>query len=156
MLVFQNANAQITSLNGQIADTRSTVEIESARAAQVSQMQAEIEQYKAQGATPTVMPAYDNTQPLMAELNAVMGMANSYTLSFDEIDMSGTYVKRGVSIDFGCSSYDAAVSIVNALAYGRFPCTIDSFAVADGSSRSSRTTASTSATVHVTFFETAN
>ena len=28
MLVFQNTSAQITSLNGQIADTRSAVELE--------------------------------------------------------------------------------------------------------------------------------
>ena len=153
MLVFQNTSAQITSLNGQIADTQSTIAVESARAAQLSQMQSEIDRYKAQGATPVEMPAYDNMQPLMTELNSVMGMADTYTLSFDQLDTSGTYVKRGVSIDFGCGSYGAAVSIVNALAHGRFPCVVDSFAVVDGSSRSSRTAASTSASVHVTFFE---
>ena len=156
VFIFQGTSDQRTRIEGEISTTKSQIELMQTRASQIKTMEAEIEQRKAEGAKPVEVPAYDNMQPLMAELNRVMAAASSYTLSFDEIDTSNPgYVARGVRIDYEASSYATAEAIVNALAGGRYPCRVDTISIIDksGTSSSSSSDAPVSASVHVTFFE---
>ncbi|MBQ9041567.1 MAG: hypothetical protein IJ111_02000 [Eggerthellaceae bacterium] len=163
ILIFQNTTQQIDRLESEISTVESTIEIDTARVSQLAMMKQVIEERKAEGAQMTEVPTFDNMQPLMAELNGIMGVTDTYTLTFDELDRetSSEYVYRGVRIDFGCGSYGTAESVVAALANGTFPCVIDSVAITDSSARvgsSSRVGTSSSgstvsAYIHVTFFE---
>ena len=151
MLVYQNTTSQITSLEAEIATTRSSILVDESRVSQLQAMKASIEEHKAAGDEPAFVPEYDNLQPLMSELNSIMTMTENYAISFDNIsDRSGDYVQRGVRIDYSCGSYDQAEAVVYALANGTFPCSIDTVSITESTSSSS---GSTSASVHVTFFE---
>lgn len=155
MLVFQRSASEISRLNGEISETDNAITLANARVAQMNQMQRDIQDLKAQGARQVEMPSFDNLQPLMAELNSVMSMTDTYSMSFDQLgDPSGGYVMRGVTITYSSSSYDAAEAVIDALAYGTYPCSIDSVSIVDGASSTSRgSSSSASATIHVTFFE---
>ena len=153
MLVYQNTTSQIASLESEISTTESMIQVDAARVNQLQTMKSSVEEHKAAGDAPVTVPQYDNLQPLMSELNSIMNMTSNYSLSFDSIDSSsGEYVQRGVRIDYSCGSYGDAEAVVYALADGKFPCSIDTVAISDGSSRGSGSSGA-SATVHVTFFE---
>ena len=157
MLVFQRTGDEITSLESQIANVESEIGVDQARIVQMNSMKSAIEEYEAAGKKAVEVPSYDNMKPLMSELNSVMKATDTYSISFDELnaDSASGYVQRGVKIVFGCGSYDAAKTIVNALADGKFPCVIDAISITDnaagGSSRSSGS--SVSVTLHLTYLE---
>ena len=164
--VFRGTSDQMASLDGEIATVQSEIDIEQARVAQMNSMSKVVEQRKAEGAKKMIMPTYDNLQPLMAQLNRIMAAADTFTLTFDPLDRENPeYIKRGVRIDYSCGTYKAAEAIVNAIAGGEYPCSIDSVAINDptvlqkGKSSSGIGWSSTkandkvSASTHVTFFE---
>ena len=158
MLVFQRATDEINRAQSQISVIQTQIAQESARVTQMNQMKREIEESKAAGVTPVAIPAYDNLRPLMDELNDILRMADTYSLTFDEVaEPTDGYVRRGVVVVYSCGSYDGAEAVANALANGKYPCSIDSISIVDGASRStgraSSSTSSVSASAHVTFFE---
>ena len=158
VLVYQRTTDEINRAQSQISVIQTQVAQESARVAQMNQMKSEIEESKAAGVTPVPIPAYDNLRPLMDELNDILRMADTYSLTFDDVaDPTDGYVRRGVVVVYSCGSYDAAEAVVNALANGKYPCSIDSISIVDGTTRSSGRTGTSSSAVsasaHVTFFE---
>lgn len=161
VFVYQRTANEVVSLDSEIASTQTQITAAQTRAAQVREMKEVVEQRKAEGVKPVEMPAYDNMQPLMAELNTVLLGTSKSTLKFDELNTENSgYVARGVRIDYETDSYAAAESVVKALAGGKYPCHIDSFSIEDKSTQSSSNTsgrtqsgAPVKAVVHVTFFE---
>lgn len=159
VLVFQHTTNEITRLEGEITVAQTEVDTATVRVSQQEMMKAAIAEYEAAGARMVDVPEFDNVEPLMAELNGIMGAANAYTLSFDALDTetSTQYVLRSVRIDFGCDAYDQAEAIIDALANGSYPCVIRSVAFNDSSagsrSRSSSVAGVVTATTYVTFLE---
>ena len=157
MLVFQRANDEIVSIDSEIANVESEMALNQARVAQVESMKAAIAEHEEVGDRPLEVPDYDNMKPLMVELNRVLAAADTYSIAFDDISMDTTsgFVQRGVKIEFGCESYEAAKVIVSALADGKFPCAIDTVSISDNSigglSRSSGSNVSVS--LRLTYLE---
>lgn len=157
-LVFQSTTNRIQQLDGEISEVQTSITTENARVKRLNKMEKAVEEYKAANAKKSVIPAYDNFESLMAELNGIMGATDTYTITFGELDReSSEYILRPAKIDYSCNSYRDAEAVVDALAHGTFPCKIDSVVITDGSSRSSRvnsaSTGAYSATLQVTFFE---
>ena len=159
IFVYQGTTNRITELEGEISATQTQISVDETRVAQQTQMQSTIDQRKAEGVDPTIMPDYDNMQNLMAELNSIMAAAENYTLSFDQLaeDEQG-HVMRGVRVDYTTANYNSAEKIVEALAEGAYPCRIDSVSTNihyEGVDilLGKRGTQKTDASVHVTFFE---
>jgi len=153
ILVFQSTTDQLTRLESEIATVEDETAIASAKVSQMGYMKQVIEEKKAAGVTPTPMPYYDNMQPLMTRLDTVMSVADSYQLSFGDLDVnSSKYIMRPVNISFTCDSYATAESIVRSLARGPYPCVVDSVMISDGSNRSSGNSAC-GGSVHVIFLE---
>ena len=152
VLVYQRTTNQIIDLDRQIAETQSQVAVTSTKVKQLENMEKTVEERKASGNFTAEIPMYDNMTALMAELDRTMQAANSYTVSFNELDRESAsgYVLRGVQITFDCNSYDDAKSLVNALAKGKYPCSVNSI---DLTSRNSRTDSGVTASVHVVYFE---
>ena len=120
-LVFVGVQDQLTQIDSQIDDAESTLVIDTAKHDQMTRMQQAIDGYKAKGATTSVVPAYDNVQNVMAQLNVTLALTNSYSLSFDDLDTSQAgLVKRGVTLSFGSNSYDDAQTVIKALADGPY------------------------------------
>ena len=162
MLVFTSTTEQIEKLQSETAMVDDETAIASAKVTQMAYMKNIIEKRKAEGVTPRPIPYYDNMTRLMARLDAVMSVTDSYQLSFGEVDSgSSSYILRPVSISFNCNSYATAEAVVEALATGPYPCVVDSVSIVDNTYRytssgllsRTATNVNCSGTVHVTFFE---
>ena len=153
IFVYQSTTNKVIQLEGEIAAVQSEISIAETRVAQKQQMTSTIEQRKAEGVQPTIMPYYDNMQALMEELNYIMSAAQNYSLSFDSLtEDEKHHVLRGARIDYSTASFQDAEAIVRSLAGGRYPCRIDSVNIVNSDSLRDGV-ASTTASVHVTFFE---
>lgn len=167
LLVFQNVNNQISSLNSQIATVQDQTTLDSAKLAQMNTMQKVIDENKAKGVKAVSLPTYDNVQALMAALNTTLSSTNNYSLTFDNLDRSDSkLVKRGVTMTFGCNSYADAKTIIIAIKQGAYPCTIDSVSMTDNTAKTSSfysnvasgsssaaSTSSCGVSMHVTYYE---
>jgi hypothetical protein len=188
--VFVATQDEISKIDTQISETQSQMVLDQSMLVQQQKMQDDIAKFKSSGMTATEMPAFDNTQPLMAELNGILSAASEYTLKFEDVNdpkssssksssssssssstsasseksasSSSNVVERGVSLTYGCSSYQEARVILNSLVHGRFPCSIDDFSLTDktvnlstGSNAGSGSSSSApyTAAVHLTFYE---
>lgn len=166
--VYVNVQNQISTLSQQIAEVQDAQVIDAAKIQKMNSMQKAIDQYKAEGLAKTTMPAYDNQQNVMNELNGLLATTTNYSLTFDALDTGTTgFVKRGVTLVFGCGSYADAELILTNLSTGVYPCSIDSMNIVDNTaststsatsysvvgSGSTTSTASVSVSAHATFTE---
>lgn len=161
-VVFRSANEQITAINAQISEVQNQTVADTAKIQQMDSMRQSIDSWKAQGGKGAVLPAYDNVQGVMLELNSVLSSTKSYSVSFDDLDRSGQgYVKRGVTMNFTTAGYDEARNVIAALESGAYPCSVDSVSIsANGVSKASAAPTTSSvgssgftSTVHAVFFE---
>ncbi len=133
--VFVASTNQKTELDSQIATVQTQQQIARKKIANMKSMQKTIDQCKAEGVKPKIIPEYDNIRLLTAELNSVLAATESYTISFPELNKGESYLERSVDIVYGCSSYEAAEEIVNTLANGSYPCSIGAVSIVDTSAR---------------------
>lgn len=131
-LRFQN---QISALDAEIATVQDEIALSQSRATALQSMKTMVEEYRAQGIDPLLLPAYDNTKSLMAYLNGVLASSTDYSMSFDnpEISEDDGYVHRTGTITFNADSYKSARSIAEAIARGPYPCQVDALGVTDNS-----------------------
>ena len=126
VLIFQGVNEQAQKLDSEIATAKETITIDTAKLTQQKNMQDAIDRYVASGAKVVETPKYDNIQNVMDQLNSILASTTSYTISFDDIESKdGDTVARGVSLTFGCGSYEEAVGILTSFARGDYPCRIN-------------------------------
>jgi hypothetical protein len=165
-LIFKNAQESVARVDSEIEAVQDEMIVDTAKAGQIDNMRAAIQQYKTSGINPVEMPNYDNVQPLMAQLNGTLAPTLGYTLKFEDVTSGDSdTVRRGVELSYGCSSYQEARVILNALVHGVFPCSIDDFTLTDntaklsaGGSASNAGSGSSNAqpyavTAHLTFYE---
>lgn len=87
-----------------------------AQLVQLRQMEQELEVIHESGeAVP--LPAYDNAEGLLVELNHILAASTEYTLNFGTVDMldGGYIVRRPLSLQFSAKNYAAARGILAAL-----------------------------------------
>lgn len=157
-LVYVTTTNQLMVLETELEEVESDIKASQTKLAKKKEMQNAIEQRRAAGTKPKPMPEYDNLKPLMSELDGIMAQASSYSLTFDSIDTeSSEYVHRGVSMQFGCSSFKAADELVRTIADGTYPCIIDMVKIAttnkDALLVNKETTPNVVVNLHVVFFE---
>lgn len=153
--VFVNIQNQISSVDSQIAATEDQLSAYQTRAANLEKMREIVASYKEQGIEPTLLPQFDNTQSLMAYLHSVLGVAQSYDMSFDKPGISkddGT-VHRSGAIRFDVGSYEEARNMAESIAHGPYPCQVDALSIVAKKSRKASEASSFTANMQVTFFE---
>lgn len=87
-----------------------------AQLVQLRQMEQELEAiFESGDAVP--LPAYDNAEGLLVELNHILAASTEYTLNFGTADMldGGYIVRRPLSLQFSAKNYAAARGILAAL-----------------------------------------
>lgn len=161
-LVFKGVQEQTATLEQQIADAQDTLTIDTAKVQQMSTMQKAVDSYEAAGSAASTTPKYDNIKNVMSTLDTALSGTASYSLSFDDLDTTQAgVVRRGVSVTFGCDTYDAAKAVISTLADGPYTCSVDSFTIATASSKKASSTIGTGSTgsaaysvsAHVTYVE---
>lgn len=95
-------------------------------------MERELEALFADGGELLAIADYDNLQPVMFELNAILSEAEDYSLSFGTVDTSEAIVRRSISMSFTSGSYGAAREILERLSGSEYRCLLDSVSVSVG------------------------
>jgi len=116
----------------------STLVVVEAKAAKMAQMKAEIEAIKAGNAGDIKeLPAYDNRQPLLRQLNMILAKTNNYSITFGGITGDGTTVCRQVTLNYACDDYASAKAILKEIHSGIYPCALGNISLSsEGASMS--------------------
>ena len=143
-----------------VADTiaanedRLAVNAQEMLAADRARMKAELEALGEDGTLP-VVAVYDNIRNELNELNALMGGATTYNLSFAQPTVEDKLVRREVTVSFTVPDYAAALDVVRKLENGTYRCEITDFSV-NGDMLADGTVDGVDAVLTVTYLETTN
>ena len=102
-----------------------------------------------------MMAVNDNIRNELNELNALMGGATTYNLSFAQPTVEDKLVRREVTVSFTVPDYAAALDVVRKLENGTYRCEITDFSVI-GDMLADGTVDSVDAVLTVTYLETTN
>lgn len=98
------------------------------RLVEKQRMERELDEIFAANPNPLGLPDYDNLQPVMKELYAVLA-GTDYDLSFASVDASKTVVRRQISVSFGCESYNAAKQVLQRLDNSQYRCMLNDISI---------------------------
>ena len=108
---------------------RTQIEAAQLRVEEKRRMERELEEIFARDADPVGLAPYDNLQPVMMELHAILSNAADYSLSFGSVDAEEPIVRRSISLTFTSGSYEGAKDILQQLHDSAYRCMLDSVAV---------------------------
>ena len=124
------------------------IEVAQLRLTEKQRMERELEEIFAQDPNPLGLANYDNLQPVMMELHTVLADTQDYSLSFATVDASQRIVRREISVNFTCDSYDTAKSGLQQLHDSAFRCMLNNVTISRG-----RDAGSASVSGSIVFFE---
>ena len=154
--VNQPTADRIATAQNACYDIESETTIESAKAQRLSAMRDAIEKYEsATGGISSVVPAYDNIDNVMIQLDSILGAASDYSLTFRDVVFGDDAVTRPVDMTFTCGSYDTARDIIEKLDGCMYRCALNDITVAvDGKSGVDITNGGVAVSLTATFYET--
>ena len=116
-LILTPINDSIAQLQSQTNSEQDAMLQSTAQLARLQQMKRELEELLADpNAKP--LPAYDNAEQLLVELNTILSGAVEYTLNFGStypLEEGSSIVCRPISLVFTASTYDGARAVLDAL-----------------------------------------
>lgn len=101
----------------------------------------------------TVMPNYDNLQPLMNRLNQIFTLSVAYDMSFDPVSVEDSVARRTIQMTFTCANYADARSIVEQLCHTGWRCLISDLSLSTPQNTGDLAAGAVVASVTVTYFE---
>lgn len=122
-LVVKNVADTIAANEDRLADIEISINAQEMLAADRARMKAELEALGEDGTLP-VVAVYDNIRNELNELNALMGGATTYNLSFAQPTVEDKLVRREVTVSFTVPDYAAALDVVRKLENGTYRCEI--------------------------------
>ncbi len=116
-------------------------------------MQAELDEILARPEDEiTEIAPYDNKEVVLNQLYLILGHSDEYVLSFTdpEVEEGGT-VRRNIDMEFQCSNYESAKTIIENLTDSHWRCLVSNLAIV--ADYENLETGSVSVTATITFFE---
>ncbi len=129
-LVDQPARIGVISANGE----RDALQIElkslQTRLDQLEKMQSEIDRL---GSLDSVsrMGSYNNRKAELAELNNILESAESYAITFTDVERKGEQIRRNISLQFSAPDYETIKKIIGELESCRNRCMVGDIRYSD-------------------------
>lgn len=160
MLFYRPLQSELASVSAQAATLDAQLQVESAKVASMNNMQRELDEILARPANEiTEIAPYDNAKVVMSQLNGILAASEDYSLSFKDpvIGKDGT-VRREVAMQFSCTDYASAKSIIEALAASHWRCLINSLSLGSAAEGKNGNIAAGAVNIKatITFFESTN
>lgn len=93
------------------------------QATKMQQMEAELKEIlSGEHGEVKELPAYDNSQNVMNSLSVILASANQYNISFANVVEEENTVRRNIILEYDCSDYDMAKSILTQIHEGPYRC----------------------------------
>lgn len=134
MLFYMPVTTQRDSAISEAENCQLELEAAQLRLEEKRRMEQELEEIFAQSEEPLSLAPYDNLKPVMMELNAILGGAEDYSLSFGSVDAEEPIVRRSISLTYTAGSYAAARDILQRLHDSAYRCMLDSVSISVGQS----------------------
>lgn len=150
LLIHQPTTNQMAEITSEQSQADSDLMLAQATHTQLVRMQEELTALAAAGVQETEVPLYDNLQLVMNHLNEILAGTSDYSLSFQPVDLSETFVRRTIQMTFSCPDYNQARQIITVLASGPYRCQIGDLQLSVGQQDS------ISVTMSITYFEVQN
>lgn len=132
MLFYMPVTTQRDNAINEAELCRLELEAAQLRLEEKHRMERELEEIFAQSEDPLSLAPYDNLQPVMMELNAILDGAEDYSLSFGTVDTEEPIVRRSISMTYTAGSYAAARDILQQLHDSAYRCMLDSVGISVG------------------------
>ncbi|MEY8354665.1 hypothetical protein AALB39_15085 [Lachnospiraceae bacterium 54-53] len=130
---------------------------EQARAAQLRNMEAELEKLKDTDAfQPSEVPVYDNIDAVMVQLDGILSPVTDYQLTFSDVNFGDILVTRPVNMTFTAENYNGAKDTLSRLYQCPYRCSLSDItivSVGDSADQADITAQKVSVTLTVTFYE---
>ena len=147
LFYMPTTSARDTALAG--ADTyKQQTQAAQVRLAEKQRMERELDELFDRNPNPLALADYDNLQPIMMELNTILAATQNYSLSFATVDDTKSIIRREISINFTCGSYDTAKAVLQRLHDSTFRCMLNNLTISHG-----RDGGSTSVSGSIVYFE---
>ena len=101
-----------------------------AKIAQLTRMQEELDRLGSLGDT-SRMESYNNSKAELKELNDILAKANSYQISFSNVERDGDTVRRNFNLSFTAPSYAVAKQTIIDLERNQYRCLVGNVSYRD-------------------------
>lgn len=145
---------QYTDAQAEYSDAQTSLTLEQAKLKSMKKMEAALKKLEEDGASSDItIPAYDNSDNVMIQLDAILGTAVNYQMTFSDVVYGDTLVSRPLKLTFTAKNYAAAKEILTNLYNCKYRCALSDIAVSSGSDTGNVRTQGVSVSLTVTFYE---
>lgn len=128
---YKPLQAELSSISVQCANTDDQIAIATAKLGSMSRMQQELDEVFARPAEEiTEIAPFDNKEIVLTQLNGILARTQEYSLSFaDPVISQDGSVRRNVTMNFHCSDYEAAKSVIRDLTECPWRCVVNNLTI---------------------------
>lgn len=125
MLFYTPTLEKKAQYEAELLTMEDTVLMAEARLLHMKNMKAELEAMKADTELEIKeTPQYDNSRKLMESLNMILMTAKEYNVNFTGTTVEDKIVRRLVSLNYTCDTYEQTREILQNIHDGKYPCVI--------------------------------
>ncbi|MDD4844011.1 MAG: hypothetical protein PHU31_06745 [Anaerotignum sp.] len=120
---------RISTADEKTAQLQDDIMQQTVKLKKIQEMQKEIEEAAQTDGYKTKIPDYDNLENVMKLLDAFLGSATEYKLSFSVLSEESSLLYRPIDVEFQCGNYAAALDIIQKIYTSPYKSVIDSISV---------------------------
>lgn len=133
MLFSMPMTERMEAAEEETAQYQEQVDAARLRTEEKHRMEQELEAIFQKNPNPVGLAQYDNVQPVMMELHAILSAASDYSLSFSTVDAeNGAIVRRDIALSFSSGTYEEAKAILQNLQNSAYRCMLDTVNISFG------------------------
>lgn len=151
--VIQPVNNQISTAKTQQSEAQEELTIEKVKSEKLVSMQSVLKKQKDSGEIKSEIPVYDNVEQVMVQLGTILGSAQNYTLTFNDLTYGENLISRPIKMTFTCARYTSAENILRQLDQCIYRCSLSDMTMTGATQDTDVTGGSLNVTVTVTFYE---
>ena len=130
LLVFQPVSDGLKSAKAEKQSIEELLILADAQAAQIGNMQQEMESIKSQGLAASFMPSYNAERKELEFLHEVLSAdTQEYMINFSRVEREGNQIRRNFNLSFTVANYKVAKDIISKLEDGAVRCLIGDMTV---------------------------
>lgn len=145
---------QYTDSRAEYSDVQDSLAQEQAKLSSMKKMETALKKLEDNGTASDIMiPAYDNSDNVMVQLDEILGSALNYQMTFSDVVYGANLVSRPLKLTFAAKNYSSAREILTSLSDCKYRCALSNITVSAGSDTGNIRIESVSVSLTVTFFE---
>lgn len=132
MLFYLPMNAELERLGQEKESCEEQLQAAQLQVEDKWRMERELDEIFAADLNPVSIAPYDNLQPVMFELNAILQSTPEYSLSFGTVDTEEAIIRRQILLSYTSGSYEGAKAVLQQLHDSAYRCMLDDVSISMG------------------------